>query len=89
MLVVIRVIARRVQDTDTHQPARVHVGVPHFAEEAHAGRRERVVLGELQLGGEDAALEGRALRALDERFPGEQVVFGDGAGGYAFGGVVG
>lgn len=63
--------------------------MPDFGEELHGRRRERVVLGELELGGEDAALKGGALGTLDEAFPEEEVVFGDGAGGDAFGGVVG
>lgn len=65
------------------------VGVPHVGEELHGRRRERVVLGEAQLGGEDAALKGCALGALDEALPVQQVVLGDGAGGDALGGVVG
>lgn len=60
--------------------------MPHLAQEPHAGRVERVVLWELQLGGEDAAFEGRAVWPLDQGFPEEDVVFGDGAGGYAVGG---
>lgn len=64
------------------------VGVPHVGEELHGRRRERVVLGEFQLGGEDAAFKGRALGALDEAFPVEEVVLGDGAGGDALGGAV-
>ena len=63
--------------------------MPHLAQEAHARRRQRVVFRELQLGREDAPFERRAFGAVDQRFPVEQVVFGDGAGGYAFGGVVG
>lgn len=63
--------------------------MPHVGEELHRRRRERVVLGELELGGEDAALKGRALGALDEALPAQQVVLGDGAGGDALGGVVG
>jgi len=63
--------------------------MPDFAQEPHAGRRERVVFWEFQLGWEDAAFEGGALGTLDEGFPVQEVVFGDGAGGDAFGRVVG
>lgn len=62
--------------------------MPDVGEELHGRRRERVVLGELQRGGEDAALKGGALGALDEALPVQQVVLGDGAGGDALGGVV-
>lgn len=65
------------------------VRMPHVARKPHGRRRERIVLGKLELGGEDAALEGRALGALDQCFPHEDVVFGDGACGDAFGRVVG
>lgn len=41
------------------------VGVPDIAQKAHRGRHERVVLGELELGGKDAAFVGSVLRALD------------------------
>ncbi len=47
------------------------VRVPDLADEAHRRRRQRVVFGEAQLGGEDAAFEGGAFGALDERFPDE------------------
>lgn len=57
--------------------------MPHLAQEAHRGRVQRVILRELELGGEDAAFEGGAVRALDQRFPEEDVVFGDGPGGDA------
>ena len=63
--------------------------MPHLAQELHRGRGQGVVLGEAQLGGEDAALEGRALGALDQRLPVEQVVLGDGARRDALGRVVG
>lgn len=65
------------------------VGMPHVADKFHRGWGERVVLGELELGGEEAAFKGRLFGALDERFPDEHVVFGDGAGGDALGRVVG
>ena len=57
--------------------------MPHLAQKAHRGRVERVVPGELELGGVDAAFKGGAVGALDEGFPEEDVVFGDGAGGDA------
>lgn len=57
--------------------------MPHLTREAHARGRERIVAGELQLGGEDAAFEGGAFGSLDQGFPDEEVVFGDGACGYA------
>ena len=59
--------------------------MPHLPQEAHRGRVQRVVLGELQLRGEDAAFERGAIGSLDQRFPEEDVVFGDGAGGDAVG----
>lgn len=65
------------------------VGMPDVGEEAHRGRGERVVLGEFELGREDAALEGGALGPLDEALPVQHVVLGDGPGGDALGGVVG
>jgi hypothetical protein len=48
--------------------------MPHAVHEAHLRRLERVVLGEAQLGLEDAAFEGGALRPLEEGDPDEQVV---------------
>lgn len=63
--------------------------MPNVDEELHGWRRERVVLGEPQLGGEDAALKGRVLGTLDQTLPVEEVVLGAGAGGDAFGRVVG
>lgn len=60
--------------------------MPHLAQKAHRGRVKRIVLWEFQLGGEDAAFKGGAVGALDEGFPEEDVVFGDGAGGDAVGG---
>ena len=59
--------------------------MPHLAQKAHRGRVQRVIFGEFQLGGEDAAFKGGAVGALDEGFPEEDVVFGDGAGGDAVG----
>ena len=59
--------------------------MPHLPQKPHARRIQRIVLGEFQLGGEDAAFEGGAVGALDQGFPEEDVVFGDGAGGDAVG----
>lgn len=64
------------------------VGVPHVGEELHRGRGEGVVFGELELGGEDAAFEGRAFGALDQGLPVQEIIFRDGAGGDAVRGVV-
>lgn len=60
-----------------------------LAQELHGRGGERVVLGELELGREDAALERGPLGPLDEGFPLQQVVFGDRAGSDAIGWVVG
>ena len=60
--------------------------MPHLAQKAHRRRIQRVILRELQFRREDAAFEGGAVGALDERFPEEDVVFGDGTGGDAVGG---
>lgn len=76
---MVGVVAGGVQDGDADQAAGVDVGVPNLAEELHGGRGEGVVVGELELGGEDAALEGGALGPLDQRLPVEQVVFRHGA----------
>jgi len=57
--------------------------MPHTAQEAHRRRHERVVFGELQLRGEDAAFIWCALGAKDHGFPDEEVVLVDGAGGDA------
>ena len=59
--------------------------MPHLAHKPHRGRIERVVLRELEFGGEDAAFEGGAVGPLDEGLPEEDVVFGDGARGDAVG----
>ena len=61
--------------------------MPHLAHKPHARRTQRIVLWKLELRGENAALEGCALRSLDERFPDEDVVFGDGPRGDAVRGV--
>lgn len=63
--------------------------MPHVSEEPHGWRGKRIVLGELELGGKDTALERSALGALDKALPVKQIVFGDGASGDALGWVVG
>lgn len=65
------------------------VGMPDVGEETHGWWGERIVLWELELGGEDAAFKRGALWTLDEAFPVEEVVFGDGAGRDAVWRVVG
>lgn len=65
------------------------VGMPDVAEELHGGRHERVVLGEFELGGEDAAFVGSTLGAFDEGFPDEKIIFGYWAGGDAIWGILG
>ena len=57
--------------------------MPHTAQEAHRRRHERVVFGELQLRGEDAAFIWSPLGTENHGFPDEEVVFVDGAGGDA------
>ena len=59
--------------------------MPHLAQKAHRRRVQGIILWEFQLGREDAAFKGGAVRALDEGFPEEDVIFGDGAGGDAVG----
>ncbi len=59
------------------------VRMPNLAQELHLRRAERVVFGELQFSREDPAFKGCVFGALDQGFPGEDVVFGDGTGGYA------
>ncbi len=67
----------------------VTIGMPYLPDKSHSWWVEGIVFWKLQLGGEDAAFEGSAVGALDECFPEEDVVFGDGAGGDAVGGVGG
>lgn len=57
--------------------------MPQLACEAHTRRRERVVFGKLELGGEDSTFKRRAVGALYQGFPVEHVVFGAWAGGDA------
>ena len=49
--------------------------MPDVACEFHTWRIERVVFRELELGGEDTAFEGSPFGALDQGFPGEDIVF--------------
>lgn len=65
------------------------IGMKHVADKLHRRRCQRVVTREAQLGGEDPTFKGRAFGPLDQRFPVQEVVFRHGAGGDAFGGVVG
>jgi hypothetical protein len=59
--------------------------MPDFTQKLHLGRAEGIVFGESEFSGEDASFEGRVFGTLDQRFPGEDVVFRDGTGGYAVG----
>lgn len=61
------------------------IRMPYIAQKFHARRVQRVIFGKLQFGREDATFKGSAIRALDQGFPEEDVVFGDGAGGDAVG----
>lgn len=61
------------------------IRMPDFTQKLHLGRAEGIVFGESEFSGEDASFEGRVFGTLDQRFPGEDVVFGDGTGGYAVG----
>jgi hypothetical protein len=56
--------------------------VPHASsDELHCRRAKGVILGELELGCEDAAFEWGAAWAFNQGFPVKHVIFGDGAGG--------
>ena len=57
------------------------IRMPHPAQKPHCGRAQGIIFRELELGGEYPAFVGCALGALDQGFPEEEVVFGDGAGG--------
>ena len=59
--------------------------MPYLAQKLHLWRVERIVLGEFELGGKDATFKGRTLGTLDQRLPGEEVVFINGACGDAVG----
>ena len=65
------------------------IRMPHVCNELHAWRSERVVLGKLELSGENTSLEGGSLGPLDKAFPVEKVVFRHRAGGDTFRRVVG
>lgn len=45
------------------------IRMPDLADEFHGRWRERVIFGELELGGKDTALEWRSLGPLDQSFP--------------------
>lgn len=60
------------------------IWMPHVTKELHRRWHERVVLGEFELGGENAAFVWCALGALNQCFPDKEVIFVDGAGGDAF-----
>lgn len=57
--------------------------MPNIASELHNRRHERVILWELEFGGEDAAFVWGTLGALDHGFPQEEVILADRAGGDA------
>ena len=64
------------------------IRMPNITRKLHDRRHERVILGELDLGRENASLVRRALGSLDQRFPEEEVIFVERAGGDAFGRVL-
>ena len=72
-----------MQDADADLATGVHVRVEHLALEPHRRRRVRIVRREGQRGGEEPARVRRAGRTGDQRFPEEEVGFGDGPRGYA------
>jgi hypothetical protein len=57
--------------------AKLTIWMPNFAQELHLRRVQRIVFGELELCGKDAALEGSAIWPLDQGFPDEQVILVD------------
>ena len=63
--------------------------MPQIGQKPHGRRHQGIILWEFELGGKDAAFVGSALWSFDQRFPDEEVVFGDGAGGDAVWGVLG
>lgn len=65
------------------------IRMPHLARKPHCRRRKWIIFWELELGGEDTALKGRAFGALYQGFPEEEVVFGDRPGCDAVRRVVG
>ena len=60
------------------------IRMPYVAQKLHCRWRKWIVFGELEFGGEDTALERGAVRSLDESFPDEDVIFGNGTGGDSF-----
>ena len=56
--------------------------------ELHRRRTKRVILGKLEFGSEDPALERGALGALDQGFPVKHVIFGHRASSDAVRGVL-
>jgi hypothetical protein len=62
--------------------------MPQIHQKLHGWRRKRVVLRELELGGKHTALKGCVLGTLDQAFPVEDVVLGDGPCGDALWRVV-
>jgi hypothetical protein len=71
------------------ESTRPTIRMPHLPKEPHTWRRKRIILRKLQLSGKQTAFERCSLGSLNQRFPVEQVVFGDGSGGDAFWGIVG
>ena len=63
--------------------------MPYITQEFHGRWHERIVLGELELGGENAAFEGSVLWSFDQCLPDVHVVFADGTSGDAIRWVVG
>jgi hypothetical protein len=112
-LIVIRIIARRVEDRNAYLATRINcskcvsrqpvrkrstkpflgatrvcrhtIRMPNLPQKLHLRWAQRIILRKLELGGKYPTLKGSVFRALYECFPGEDVVFGDGAGGYAVG----
>jgi hypothetical protein len=68
---------------------RLTIRMPHLTREPHRWRCKWIVLGKLELGGEDTALERRAFGTLNQGFPEKQIVLGDGTCGDAIRGVIG
>lgn len=65
------------------------IRMKHIPQKLHARRHMRVIIRKFQLCWEHAALERGPLGPLDQAFPMQEVVFGDGARGDAFRWVVG
>jgi hypothetical protein len=79
----------RMENVSYKGDERLTVRMPDVGEEAHRWWCERIVLRELELGGEHAALEGSALRTLNQTLPVEEVIFGDGTSSDAIWWVIG